>query len=156
MYIHHALSGQGPGCSMAPGPHRLDLQALACPRHPHFPRQDVRLERVRLEAVHRATCRAQHRPACLPCPVKEDNGDTVSRFSEQDLLQRITALCLWAGVVFMDIMFFPSITGCHCIPNVCPEPNSWLKCVYTSVLIVHLQKGYIYHMLPLCACAWKP
>ena len=70
IFIYHALSGQGPGCSMAPGPHQLGLQALACPRHPHFPTPDVRLEHVRLEAVHRAICRVQHLPAFLPCPGK--------------------------------------------------------------------------------------
>lgn len=91
IFIYHALSGQGPGCSMAPGPHQLGLQALACPRHPHFPTPDVRLEHVRLEAVHRAICRVQHLPAFLPCPGK---GEKVSRFSAQDLLQRKTALCL--------------------------------------------------------------
>ena len=135
IFICHALSGQGPGCSMAPGPHQLGLQALACPRHPHFPTPDVRLEHVRLEAVHRAICRVQHLPAFLPCPGKGEKVSHVSRFSVQDLLQRKNcsmpmplANCVLELSGYINFFHY-NRTGCHCIANVCPVPNSFVKCL---------------------------
>jgi hypothetical protein len=82
----------------------------------------VRLEHVRLEAVHRAICRVQHLPAFLPCPGKGERFHASRRKTcfKEKLLYAYAFGKLCAGVVwiyqFLSLQPNRLPLHCKCLP----------------------------------------